>query len=88
MSYAFGEYEHVWGEPDYVLVRGHVSREQFIAAVTSEGDNPARLSEPAHVWARLVPVRGRDYDLEYVFCARGRGAFAVTRADRVGSGTD
>lgn len=69
------------GEPA-VYVRGHVTNEEFRATISAQGINPERYGDPVQAYARYVPSRSDDFDMQIFDCTEpGAGRFAVTRAD-------
>lgn len=89
-----GEYIQLdvgWRDAEYepLYVRGHVTAEEFCAAVDHEhgvGEVTPDAYEPLkHGWARIVPC-GEDRTGQFIESAKGRGAFAVTIARPKGGG--
>ena len=83
MKEKHGEYIYLDGDLDYHVVKGHVSREEARQVVCSENGWP-REEDPftiEHHYARLVPCTGFDWDMMFILCEKGRGAFPVTTVD-------
>lgn len=63
--------------------KGHVSKEEFAKACQEQWmwkcADPAPAEKIDHVYARLIPRQGREYDMEFVTYEHPkRGAFACT----------
>lgn len=71
-------------QPEYEVVRGHVTPEQFAAVLADEG-RPAgnkQLGKPVHKYMRCVPCREDEHwcDMMYHESRKGPGAFPITIA--------
>jgi hypothetical protein len=80
-----GEFIDLLGDLDFVAVQGHVDEEVFSEAVTG-WEARSNYGPSEHAYARAVPVRDKDWDLEFQLSGRGRGAFKVTIAHAKGLG--
>lgn len=70
-----------------LYVRGHVSAEDFFAALSDAGVDAERYEAPRQAYARYAVTgwsRASDCDFEILdYGEPGRGRFKVTRADEV-----
>ena len=68
-----------FGDDSAAYVKGHVTKAEFQDALRRHcGDHDIPPEDIHHVYARLIPVMGRDYDHEFKVSKPGRGAFAAT----------
>ncbi len=64
-----------WG----YYTKGFVDKKAFVAGLKSHfGAEGHQIKDVDHVHARLIPVTGRCYDLEFKVSKPGRGAFPCT----------
>jgi len=64
-------------------VRDHVSKQEFLDAVTVEHLSKCNLCDIRHGYARNVPT-GRKGETVMYLCDKGRGAYPITFVDLAG----
>ncbi len=80
MSKITGVGRYIDMEHDEDVIRGHVSREEFRAEMLKFNTDSEDIEGVEHKHARWVPDRGEKsgFDLLFIYCEPGRGAFPVT----------
>ena len=79
-GFKYGKYMELgWDcDPDWELVRGHVSREKAIKEFKAFGIEVDESDVIRHGFVRYIPITSRGWDGEYWLAENGRGAFPVT----------
>jgi hypothetical protein len=64
---------------EYRYVCGHVDHEAAVDACDAHCGSEDYDDEIVHGWARWVPDSSGEYDMVFLPCKQGRGAFKTTR---------
>lgn len=74
------------GGPMGYRIKGHVDKAEFVAAVHREWKTHIEVCDVRHCHVRNVPVgRERPGEMIIMECKPGRGAYAITCTDTLGS---
>ncbi len=76
-----GEYILLYGDEGTNYFRGHVTLEEAKQGWKKSGmgfGKPLEANMVIHTYARWVPSHYDEYEMNFIVCGQGRGAFPVT----------